>query len=196
MCLNQLGVVVQASGNTDSADASVEDAGTSKTLDGTLESLMVRLKDHTAKAGSGGSSCLDSTLLGAGLQISRELQSPAAGNRQTLEVLNNHSNVLKETLLEEGKTVTQALLDGYHPEKGWTQPLQPEAVVTFQTLCQVPSNVHFKPVFPRSWMINFDRPTTRSSTQLAPMPVRSTELKRHQAVGCCLSGATSVVPRP
>lgn len=162
MCLNQLGVVVQASGDADSADASVEDADTCKTLDGTLESLMVRLKGHTAKAGSSGPGGLDSTLLGAGLQISRELQSPAVDNRQTHEVLTNHSKALKETLLEEGKMTMRALLDGYHPEKGWTKPLQPEAVITFQTLCQVPSNAHLRAVLPYAWLkIDFGCTRTR-----------------------------------
>lgn len=132
MCFSQLGDLVQAAENNESA----EDAEAVRSLDGTLESLLLQLKQHTGPAAARGNR-LDCTLLGAGLKTARQLQSPVK-DRSAQKVLHNHSKTLRDIILEEGKLTTQDLLSGYHPEQGWKQPIQQKAVTTFQDLCQVP----------------------------------------------------------
>eukprot|EP00892_Ulva_mutabilis_P001180 jgi/Ulvmu1/11062/UM007_0244.1 len=120
MCLSELGdLTTERSTKPSQADAADDwsdglDQDTTGRLNDALESLLLRLKQHTLRYKESGSRArvLDHTLLGSGLWTTWQLQRSAAGRKQAHKVLHLHGKVMQEILLNEGRVVTESLLNG------------------------------------------------------------------------------------
>lgn len=139
MCLSELGDLAEASTKAKQASTNAEwldgqDEEISQRLDAALELLLQRLKEHTSHATGPGAAAgrLDRTLLGSGLRTSWQLQLPAAENHKTRKVLQRHSRMMQDMLLNEGRAATEAVLHRAAPQMPPT-----DAAVILSNLIQV-----------------------------------------------------------
>ena len=140
--MSELGDLTETAANSERSNGQniwvdVQDGDTTEHLDRALTFLVQRLKQHTAPVKGSGTSSLDPTLLGAGLKTSWQLQLPAVEDLKTQEILKRHSKEIREALLNEGAAAVRRLFDGYEPDQGWKQPIQPEGFDTLANLITV-----------------------------------------------------------